>query len=59
MLEPGPDQFLLFHYIDSGGILLILGGMIHVLIKVGAMKTKIDTLWNWFTKRIDAQGSGD
>ena len=63
MQAPGPDQFLLFHYIDSAGILMILGGMVHILVKVGSMKTKIDTMWNWFGNKVigapPEKGSGD
>lgn len=37
-----------WHYIDVGGIAAVLGGIAHILVKLGAMQTKIETMWEWW-----------
>jgi hypothetical protein len=42
-------------WIDSALIVAVLGGIAHVLIKVGSMNTKIDTMWEWWKKEMRGQ----
>ena len=52
------DQFLesegmnLLNFIDTGLILAVLGGIAHILVKVGSMSTKIDTMWEWYKEHV-------
>jgi len=39
-------------YVDTGLIFAVLMGVAHVLIKVGAMQTKIDTMWDWYKEHV-------
>jgi hypothetical protein len=47
MQIPAADNF--WHYLDTGLIGAVLAGIAHLLIKIGAMQTKIDAMWNKYT----------
>lgn len=43
----------LLDYLNSTLLALLLGGVVHTFIRVGAMSTKIDTMWKFFLKEHD------
>ena len=41
-----------FHYVDTTLIVFMLGGIAHILIRVGAMSAKIDAMWKWYQEHV-------